>query len=197
MLRPLFCLSLVALALPACNEASQGQMVNTSRVDSARDGPSRTVDDAESNLQNTASPVVPQVQGFINGVASSDAYEIATSKTALNNARSADVKRFARRMIVEHEASTARLKKIALGLATAPDAALSADQQKAWEQLRTQTGGNFDRIYLDLQRTGHERALASLKEFAAKGEQPQLNAFANDMIPIVGGHLTMLRNMKP
>jgi putative membrane protein len=30
-----------------------------------------------------------------------------------------------------------------------------------------------------------------------KGDQPPLNAFANEVIPIVSGHLAMARSLKP
>jgi putative membrane protein len=194
-----------AFLLISCGERDGSQMVNTgsagngaAMTSNALEGPSIKAGNVSGDLKNAA-PVTPSAQDFANTAAASDNFEIETSKLAQTNGQSAAIKAFAQKMIDAHTASTAKLKKAAGSVAptVVPDMTLAPDQQQSLDQLRSKRGKDFDQTYANLQVDAHQRTLDALKNYAAKGDQPPLNAFANEIIPIVAEHLTMARNLKP
>lgn len=187
------------LILGACSDPNAVQRANSADVGNSPTAPSMKAGDTLDGLQNTSSPVAPPAQDFANKVAASDEYEIQISKLALTNSQSAAIKDFARRMIDDHTQSSAKLKKAAGSVAPAiiPDATLAPDQLQSLDQLRALKGATFDQQYVIKQRDAHQQTLDALKDYSAKGDQPPLNTFANQVIPIVSGHLAMAKNLKP
>ena len=187
------------LMLGACGDPNAVQRANSADLGNSPTAPSVKSGDVIGDLHNTASPIAPAAQDFANKMAASDEFEIEASKLALTNAQSAAVKDFAQKMIDAHTQSTEKLKKAAGSVAPMimPDATLVPDQLKSIEQLHAKKGADFDRQYVIIQRDAHQRALAVLKDYSVKGDQPPLNAFANEVIPIVSGHLAMARNLEP
>jgi putative membrane protein len=183
----------------SCGDPNAVQRANSADLGNSPTAPSVKSGNIAGDLHNTASPVAPSAQDFANKVAASDQFEIGTSKLALTNSQSPAVKDFAQKMIDAHSQSTAKLKKAAGSVAPAitPDATLAPDQQQSLDQLRTKKEADFDQQYVIVQRDAHQRTLAVLKDYSVKGDQPPLNSFAHEAIPIVSGHLAMARNLKP
>lgn len=138
-------------------------------------------------------------QSFANTAAASDAFEIATSKLALDKSGSAAVKKFAQKMIDAHTGSTARLKAIAAGAVPAitPDPTLTAGQQATVDSLKNLTGPDFDKAYAAAQVDGHQKTLDALKAYAATGDVPAFKDFATNLVPTVTAHLNMAKSLKP
>lgn len=191
-------LAMVCL-LASCGDQAAVQRANSADLGNSPTAPSVKSGNVTGALQNVASPQTPSAQDFANQAAASDNFEIETSKLALTKSQSAAVKVFARKMVDAHTQSTAKLQKAAGSVAPSitPDATLAADQQQTLGQLHNKKGLDFDQQFILVQRDAHQRTLDMLKNYAAKGDQPLLNAFANDMVPIVSGHLAMARELAP
>jgi putative membrane protein len=187
------------LVLGSCGDQNAVQRANSADLGSSPTAPSVKSGNVAGDLHNTAAPIAPSAQDFANKMAASDEFEIEMSKLALTNAQSPAVKDFAQKMIDAHTQSTERLKKAAGSVAPTiiPDTTLAPDQLKSLDQLRAKKGADFDQQYVIIQRDAHQRTLAALKDYSNKGDQPPLNAFANEVIPVVSGHLAMARNLKP
>ena len=185
--------------LGSCGDPNAVQRANSADLGNSPTAPSVKSGNVIGDLHNTASPLAPAAQDFANKIAASDEFEIEASKLTLTNAQSPAVKDFAQKMIDAHTQSTEKLKKAAGSVAPMiiPDATLAPDQLKSIEQLHAKKGADFDQQYVLIQRDAHQRTLAALKDYSVKGDQPPLNAFANEAIPIVSGHLAMARNLKP
>jgi len=198
---PRICLLLAApmLILGACGEHGDVQRASSDDLGNSPTAPSIKSGNVAGELHNIAAPIAPSAQDFANKMAASDEFEIEASKLALTNAQSPAIKDFAQKMIDAHTQSTEKLKKAAGSVAPmiTPDSTLAPDQLKSIEQLHAKKGADFDQQYAIIQRDAHQRTLAVLKDYSVKGDQPPLNAFANEVIPIVSGHLAMARNLKP
>lgn len=184
-----------AIALSSCGP--KVATTNTTTSDT-----SMTAGDAMAvnggDAMNASAPMANPAQTFVNTAAASDAFEVASSKLALDNAHSAAVKKFAQQMITAHEGSTAKLKTVTAGLSPAltPDPTLTADQQTKLDAMKTSKGADFDTAYIAAQQTGHQQTLDVLKAYAASGEVPALKNFASGMVPIVTAHLNMANGLK-
>lgn len=134
-----------------------------------------------------------------HGAASSDAFEIATSKLALETSKSASVKAFAQKMITAHEQSSAKLKTVSASVVPAilPDPTLNAEQEAKIAALRAKTGADFDMAYASEQSAAHQMTFDALRVYSQSGDVPQLKAFAAELILIVTAHLNMAKSLKP
>jgi len=181
----LLALSAATLALAACGHKTE------------------TVDNSTVTTTNTEVATAPTVtasagQTFANTAASSDAFEIATSKLALTTSLSTSIKKFAQKMIDAHTGSTAKLKETAAALTPAitPDTTLSAPQQQTLDALKAKSGSDFDQAYAAAQASAHQQTLDALKAYAATGDVPALKTFATGLIPTVTAHLNMAKALK-
>jgi putative membrane protein len=136
-------------------------------------------------------------QNFANTAASSDAFEIATSKLAADKAKSSKVKAFAQQMIKAHSDSTAKLKKAAAAaspaITSSPD--MTAMQQQTLDQLGGVSGADFDTAYAKAQVEAHQMTLDKLKAYSASGSVPTLKSFAKEITPVVTKHLEMAKGL--
>ncbi|GAA0670382.1 putative membrane protein [Sphingomonas insulae] len=189
-------LSASALALAAC-----GQKTDTANT---TDTSMATNDGATFDAGNVGmagdNATVPATGGqvFANTAAASDAFEIATSKLALDNSNSAAVKKYANQMIAAHTASTDKLKATTSGLTPAitPDPKLNAEQQATVDALQGKKGADFDTAYIAAQQSGHQQTLDMLKAYGATGDVPALKTFATGLVPTVAAHLNMAKGLK-
>jgi len=189
-------LSASTLALAAC-----GQKTDTANTTDAslvtNDGGAFDAGNAGMAGMNATAPASAG-QAFANTAAASDAFEIATSRLALDMSTSAAVKKYANQMIAAHTASTDKLKATTAGLTPAitPDATLTAAQQATLDALKTKTGADFDAAYIAGQQSGHQQTLDALKAYAATGDMPALKTFASGLVPTVSAHLNMAKGLK-
>jgi putative membrane protein len=127
---------------------------------------------------------------FALAAASSDMFEVESSKAALEKAERADVKAFAEHMIHEHSTTTAKLlaaaKADGIGTVSPPDSKYG-QMIKTIQQAK---GGDFNLIYARMQVMAHEQAVALFGDYAENGTSPQLKAFAAENLPILEKHLS-------
>ncbi|MDF2639473.1 MAG: hypothetical protein K0R64_2457 [Novosphingobium lindaniclasticum] len=190
--RVLFAVSFAALALAACKkEAPASNEVSTAPASGAVAGAYPGADGVMPTA--TQSPD----QAFANTAAASDAYEIETSKLAVAKGQSAEVKRFAEKMIEAHTQSTQKLKGVTdkLSPSITPDAGLTEAQEQKLDALRNLSGADFDKAYASAQVDAHQMTLDKLKDYAANGDSAPLKAFAKEIVPAVTAHLNMAKSL--
>lgn len=190
-------LSAAAVALAACGHKTD----TTTSTDMTTNSDMMTTNmmAANDDAMNATAPMPGASQAFVNTAAASDAFEVASSKLALDMSKSSSIKAFADKMITAHTASTDKLKTLTAGMTPplTPDPTLNADQQQKLDALKTKTGTDFDTAYAAAQVDGHQVTLDALKAYAATGDTPQLKDFASDLVPTVTAHLNMAQGLKP
>jgi putative membrane protein len=182
------------LAIAAC-----GQKAETTNADMNASDTSMTNMDAGNLAANDAASVSPtSAQGFVNAAATSDKFEIETSKLASAAGASSATKAFATKMIDAHTASTAKLKSTLSGMnpPVTPVDTLTAEQQSTLDNLKTLKGADFDAAYKTAQVDAHTKTLDVLKNYSASGDTPALKTFADGLIPTVTAHLNMAKGLK-
>lgn len=127
-------------------------------------------------------------QDFVNNAASSDMFEIQSSKLALQNGTSKNVKDFANMMIKDHTKSSEDLKAAAQKDGAALPAEMSEKHATLIKTLQGATGQGFDAAYTDAQMNGHQEALSLMQSYAQNGEGA-LKTHAEKAIPVIQMHL--------
>lgn len=186
-----------SLALGACSKGDD-------TAASVENGTANVADSIGNFASNTTSDIAeavtptPTGQEFVDKAAKSDAFEIAAAKLAVTNAASADIKSFAAMMVVDHTASTAKIKKAAAEASPAltPDPTLTDDQKDKLDKLGKLSGADFDKEYADQQVDAHETALSLMQTYADKGEVAPLKTAAGEVASKVETHLEKIKAIK-
>ncbi|NNM75482.1 DUF4142 domain-containing protein [Sphingomonas sp. ID1715] len=147
-------------------------------------------------------PQAPQLQArvaaptYVATAASSDTYEIQSSKLALEHATNPDVRNFAQMMVSDHANTTAAVmaaaKQASIGMPGGPNPKHTA----MLKALREMKHADMERGYVDQQVMAHEEALALHQGYAAQGDNPGLRAAAASAVPIVQRHLDEIRRIQ-
>jgi putative membrane protein len=181
-----------ALAVAACNNNQASNDVSTD-TNLAEDTAANDV--LGANASNAAMPT--DATGFANTVAGADLYEIQAAEVAADKASSADVKSLARQIRTDHEKSTSELKSAAgtANISVAPK--LDAEKQGMLDQLKTTaSGADFDKLYIEQQKTAHQKALDLLQGYSSGGDNEALKAFATKASGVVKSHLDHANSIK-
>lgn len=131
---------------------------------------------------------------YVSMAAAGDAFEIASSKLALDHSDSDAVRDFAQRMIDDHTAMSESLMAAAAQAGIEVPAVPTDDPRIA---TLTGAGADFDQQYLTMQVKAHEDALALHQGYAASGGNADLKKVAETAVPIVTEHLEHVRGMAP
>lgn len=126
---------------------------------------------------------------------SADRLEILSGEMALRNARSAEVRSFARTLVADHERAARQRRRAAEAAEiTVPAPALVSHHWAMFERLRD-SGPNFDAEFRALRIAAHEEALALHRGYAQAGEIPRLQTVAAATVPMIEQHLQHARRL--
>ncbi|MGK6315705.1 DUF4142 domain-containing protein [Neorhizobium sp. DT-125] len=151
---------------------------------------------AEKSGVNSVMGVAPKTQDFVTEAASSDMFEIESSKLALE--RSDDkTKAFAQQMLTDHQKTSDELKGLVSSgkvQATIPTA-MSSAHQSMLDDLKKLQGDDFTKQYHSDQEDVHEDAVDLFKRFGDEGENAELKAWAATTRPALEHHLQMAEDL--
>lgn len=132
---------------------------------------------------------------FIPKAAQSDLTEIKTSQLALQRSRDPKVKQFAQMMITQHTQSSNKLKPIAAEKRVTLPTSVGAENAALVSQLTKLSGTQFDQAYMKGQVQSHAKTQALYQKELKQGQDPNVKAFASQVLPIVSEHLRMAENI--
>jgi putative membrane protein len=198
--RRLGCLSLVAIGAQAMalTAAAQTTTPDTTR-DSTRASPGATTTGTGSDAAATGSSTMHNAQHgamknvspqtFASQAAVIGKAEIELAQLALNNTKNEEIRLYAERMIKDHTAADAKLKKIAAKENLTLPQSLDAEHRAVKEKLSSLKDDSFDREYRKEMAKGHDKAVA-LFESASQTEQmpEELREFAASTLDTLEDH---------
>jgi putative membrane protein len=142
----------------------------------------------------TASNDLPSSdKAFIQAASSASSTEIDASKMAMTQSSDADVKSFARHMIVDHTKLTVQLKMAApKGVMVPKDNSDTA----MLDSLKGLKGKDFDQAYIQkIGLAGHKQAVDAFTQEADSGSNPKLKAAAQKALPTIKMHYSMAQTL--
>ncbi len=151
---------------------------------------------AEKSGVNSLAGIPPKTGDFVKEAASSDMFEIESSKLALERADAA-TKTFAQQMIEDHQKTTTEMKQLIDNgkvKATLPTA-MAPSQQRMLDRLKGLKGNKFTKQYHSDQENAHEDAVDLFKRYGAEGENADLKAWAAKTTPALEHHLRMAEDL--
>jgi putative membrane protein len=141
---------------------------------------------------------VKSTPDFVAAAAMGDMFEIRSSELALKTSKDPAVKKFARHMIADHTKLSHEMKAAAAKSPSpiASPADLNPDLQSKLDDLKSAAPADFDRKYLDDQRSGHDAALGMFKAYADKGDNVDVKSVAVAAVPTIQAHLDEVKALQ-
>jgi putative membrane protein len=151
---------------------------------------------AEKTGVNSVMGVAPKTEDFVTEAASSDMFEIESSKLALERSDDA-TKKFAQQMLTDHTKTSTEMKQMVESgkvKATIPTA-MSSNYQSMLDKLKGLQGDEFTKQYHSDQEDVHEDAVDLFKRYGDEGENADLKTWAAKTRPALEHHLQMATDM--
>ena len=150
-----------------------------------------------TGMSAASSPLSAAELGFIIDAAQGGLAEVELGRLAEEKGQTQKVRDFGSRMVQDHTRINQELMGIAQRLGVTPPTTLPPAAQAVQMRLQQASGADFDRQYSEQQTAAHD-AQRTLFQFASKNAKDQeLRAFAQRTLPVIEGHLGMLRQMTP
>jgi putative membrane protein len=130
---------------------------------------------------------------FARTASAGNAFEIQSSRLALQRSGNPRVRAFAQHVIDDHSVTTTVPSAGAptLAIFAGPGTALDERHAAMLSQLAIQNGPAFDRLYEHMQLTAHREAIALYSSYAAAGEDPALVGLARNTLPVLRRRMAM------
>ncbi|MGF9567586.1 DUF4142 domain-containing protein [Neorhizobium sp. JUb45] len=151
---------------------------------------------AEKSGVNSVLGVAPKTEDFVAEAATSDMFEIESSKLAIERADSA-TKTFAQQMVADHTKTSDELKALVSSgkVKAAVPAEMTSSQQSMLDKLKGLQGEDFTKQYHSDQEDVHEDAVDLFKRYGEEGENADLKAWAATTRPALEHHLMMAKDL--
>jgi putative membrane protein len=146
-----------------------------------------TATDMTRQTHTMSRTVTPQ--SFASQAAIIGKAEIELGQLAAQKAQDDDVREYGQRMVKDHKAADAKLKKIAAQENLQLPQSLDVEHEQLKQKLSGLQGDAFDREYSKAMAKGHDKAVA-LFEAASQAPQmpPELKEFAASTLPTLKEH---------
>ena len=125
---------------------------------------------------------------FVKMAASGGMFEVQSGEIAKERG-SAEVKKFADKMIADHGKANKELAAAAKKAGIEVPEKLTADDQKMLDQIKQVRGSEFSMIYMKMQVKAHENTVKLLENGAKNLKDAGLKAFAEKTLPTIKEHL--------
>lgn len=122
--------------------------------------------------------------------------EIELGRLAMQRSQDANVRKFAQRMVEDHQAAEAKLEKIAAQENITLPQSLDAEHQALKQKLSKLDGEAFDRAYAMEMEKGHDEAVALFESASQAQQMPsELKQFAASTLPTLKKHQEMAESL--
>lgn len=133
---------------------------------------------------------------FVKKAASSSLMEIELGKMASERAQNQGVKDFGAMMVKDHTKATEELKEAAKsGGAQVPEK-MTEEHQKHVAKFKDLKGEQFDREYMALMVTSHEKGVAMFTSASKMATTPAIKNFATKTLPTLQAHLDHAKKLQ-
>ena len=134
-------------------------------------------------------------QQFLRHAANDGLAEVQLGQMAADRATNPEVKRFGQRMVTDHTKANQELMTLAQSQNISIPKETDKKHQKTVEMLAQKQGASFDREYMRLMVTDHEKAVQLFSTEVKEGHNAEIKAFASRTLPTLQEHLQMARQL--
>jgi putative membrane protein len=194
----LTCLMGAFFALNCGPSANNTNMNSNTNHSSTLGNAANSVGNAANSVANTISNTAKSVTGatdedFMTNTAMAGTDEIEFSKLASTKSTNAEIKKFAQMMITDHTKAATELKALAAKKKVTLPTDMDSSHKSDFDSLKSQTGADFDKAYVDDMVSDHEKAVSDFESKAKNATDPEVKAFAEKTLPVLQKHLDAIK----
>ncbi|HUI83373.1 MAG TPA: DUF4142 domain-containing protein [Candidatus Binatia bacterium] len=153
---------------------------------------------ANENTRSTANGgVLTADRHFMDKAAQGGMAEVELGQLAEQNAQSAEVKAFGKRMVEDHSKANDELKQLASQRGVALPTGLDAKDKMTKERLSKLHGAAFDKAYMRDMVTDHKKDVAEFRHESTAAHDPTLKDWAGKTLPTLESHLQEAERVAP
>ena len=160
----------------------------TPKADASKTPEKAKSDTSKKAEKSTPAPLNDKDKDFMQTAAKDGLMEVEMGKMGQKQAKNAEVKKFATRMVTDHSKANAQLK----ALAKKKGVSLDSEAPK----MEKMDDATFDKEYMDHMVKEHEKDVAAFEEEAKDGSDPDVKAWANKTLPTLKKHLEMAKQIQ-
>ncbi len=157
-------------------------------------GPALAQSAGEKTGVNSTLGIAPKTADFVSEAATSDMFEIQSSKLAASKT-TGNVQSFANRMITDHNKTTSDLTGLAQGANIPLPTQMTNSQQSMLTKLQGLEGKDFAKQYMDDQVSAHKDAVSLFQRYGNGGDNPKLKSWADQTLPTLQHHFDMAQGI--
>lgn len=143
----------------------------------------------QTGMRNMSS----QDRNFIMDAAMGGMMEVELGRVAAQQGASDAVKQFGQRMVDDHSRANTELMSLASSKGISLPTELDAKHREHVTKLSGMSGAEFDRAYVKMMVSDHEKDVSEFERQTTRGADPDLKAFASKTLPTLQEHLQMAR----
>jgi putative membrane protein len=143
----------------------------------------------KTTVKSTAKPAADLT--FVMKAAGGGMAEVELGKLAADKATSPQIKNFGQKMVDDHSKANDELKTLAQNENIPLPTDLSAKDQALRDRLSKLSGPAFDRAYIQAMVSDHRLDVTEFRQEAKMGKDPDIKAFASQILPTLEEHLKM------
>ena len=133
---------------------------------------------------------------FVKAVTTGGNAEVLLGQLAEQKGRAQAVKDFGHQMAADHGKANQQLAQLAKAANLPEPSDLDEEHKAMRSQLEQSSGADFDLAYIRGQVADHQKTAQLFEWEIGSGQDPQLKAFASEVLPIVLRHLQMASNIE-
>lgn len=189
-----FCLS--AALIWSCNNSGENSSANSDSSNTTEDTSSATNANNTNNTNTASTPLSKDDSMFVMEAAIGGMMEVQAGQLAQQNGQSQRVKDFGGMMVTDHSKANDELKSYASGHGITLPASLPADEQKHIDQMKNMKGSAFDKHYVSMMVSDHQKDVAKFKKESTDANDAELKTWAGNTLPTLQKHLDSIQAIK-
>jgi len=181
------------------SETAAASDANTTERDPMEAAEDANEDKIENNdaMANSTSDDKEDDAEFMMKAAASGMFELQASELALQKASSQSVKDFAKKMKDDHTKANSELKALAAKKNITLPTSLDKEHLDKIEDLREETGTDFDSEYMEAMHKAHEKDVKLFEDISEEDDvDAEVKAFASKTLPTLRSHNDMAETKK-
>ena len=175
----------LCLAVPV--RAAEEAKTDAAKTDKAKADATKKTDAAKTE-KPTPAPLNDKDKAFIQDAAKDGMMEVEMGKMGQKQAKNAEVKKFATRMVTDHSKANTELKALAKKKGVTLDTASPKEHKM--------DDATFDKDYMDQMVKDHEKDVKAFEEEAKDGSDADVKAWANKTLPTLKKHLELAKEIQ-
>ncbi|MDO1446045.1 DUF4142 domain-containing protein [Rhodocytophaga aerolata] len=176
--------------------ASDANTMERDPMEAAEDANEDKIENNDAMANSTSDDKEDDAE-FMMKAAASGMFELQASELALQKASSQSVKEFAKKMKDDHTKANSELKALAAKKNITLPTSLDKEHLDKIEDLREETGTDFDAEYMEAMHKAHEKDVELFEDISEEDDvDAEVKAFASKTLPTLRSHNDMAETKK-